>query len=397
MAFMPQAKRILLCWEFGGGNGHVKQLKIIGDRLAAEGLSVAYALRRPEVGAAVGIAVDAIRPAPNWPLRSPPSGSQPQMTTATYGDSLAQLMLGPHDDLSERLQRWQAIIDTERPDLVIADYSPSVSLLCHGRIPVVAIGNGYVLPPTSLLAFPRLLEDVPLQYQETAVVERLNEALQPHNGTHPISAFPQINRADLSYLLALPCIDPYRARRDGGWLGSLDARGIGRTQRSQSLFAYFNEAQQTDMRLIEGFVQTHLKGKAVFSFPVRRTIKKLEPTGIIVPDGLAHLPDELANCGVIVHQGSAGMAMAGIAAGIPQVMIGTDLEKILVGEAIAAHNAGIVLGWSSFDAPQLAMAIRTAVESDAMLGAARQLSLENTRYLELDPLAEITKGATALI
>jgi hypothetical protein len=163
------------------------------------------------------------------------------------------------------------------------------------------------------------------------------------------------------------------------------------------MFAYFNEKQQTDMRLLEGLVQTRLQGKAVFSLPLRQTVKKLEVAGISVPDGLADLAHELVSCGVIVHQGSAGMAMAGIAAGIPQVMIGTDIEKILIGKAIAERNAGIVLSWSAFDVPELAMAIRTAVEDDAMQKAARSLSLENARYLQLDSLAEIAKGVATLI
>lgn len=394
---MPQAKRVLMCWEFGGGNGHVRQLKIIGERLAALGFDIVYALRRPDAGSAVGISAEAIRPAPNWPLRPPAAGSRGEMTSATYGDFLAQMMLGPRDDLAERLASWQALIEAERPDLIIADYAPSVSLLYYGRIPIVAIGNGYVLPPTSLASFPRLLENVPLQHEERDVVDRLNAAVRPYNGM-PISRFPQINRADRSYLLALPCIDPYREDRDGGWLGSLDTKDIVlRMRRSQWLFAYFNEKQQTDMRLIEGLVRTRLQGKAVFSLPLRQTIKKLEAAGISAPDGLAYLPYELLSCGVIVHQGSAGMAMAGIAAGIPQVMIRTDLEKRLVAEAIAARNAGTVLSWSTFDMPDLAIAIRNAVEDAAMQKAARDLSLENTRYLQLDPLAEIAKGVVALI
>jgi hypothetical protein len=48
----------------------------------------------------------------------------------------------------------------------------------------------------------------------------------------------------------------------------------------------FQWKQQTDMRLIEGLVRTRLQGKAIFSMPLRQTIKKLEPAGISVPDGL---------------------------------------------------------------------------------------------------------------
>jgi rhamnosyltransferase subunit B len=394
---MRRAKRVLMCWEFGSGNGHVRQLKLIGERLQKQGFAVTYALRRPEAGAAVGIPAEATRAAPNWPLRSLPPEDRKAMTSATYGDYLAQLMLGPQDNLSARLQRWNKLIETERPDLIIADYAPSVSLLFHGRIPIIAIGNGYVLPPTSLKSFPRLIDDVRMQYAENDVVEIINQALHPYNKT-PISHFPQINRADRSYLLTFPVLDPYREHREGGWLGTPDTKEIVLAMRpAKRLFAYFQEQQQTDARLIEGLIKAGLNGKAIFSLPLRKTIKMLEPAGISVPDGLAYLPIELLSCRVIVHAGSAGMAMAGIAAGVPQVMIKTDLEKTLVAQAIAGRNAGTVLSWSTFEMLDLAVAIRTAAESEKMQKAARDLSLENTRYLQLDPVAEIVKGVTETI
>jgi hypothetical protein len=46
---------------------------------------------------------------------------------------------------------------------------------------------------------------------------------------------------------------------------------------------------------------------------------------------------------------------------------------------------------------ELAIAIRTAVEDAAMQKVARDLSLENARYLQLDPLTEIAKGFAASI
>ena len=55
------------------------------------------------------------------------------------------------------------------------------------------------------------------------------------------------------------------------------------------------------------------------------SVKQLEAAGIDAPDGLAYLPSELLNCGVIVHAGNAGMATAGI----PQVMIRTQLPHAL--------------------------------------------------------------------
>lgn len=394
---MRHAKRVLMCWEYGGGNGHVRRLKIIGDWLQRLGVKVIYGLRWPDVGSAVGIPENAIRSAPNWPLLPTPSDATSKMTSATYGDYLAQMMLGPYDNLATRFQAWSELVEAERPDLIIADYAPSLSLLYFGRIPIVAIGDGYTLPPISLKSFPRLIDHVPIVFKEGVVVRRVNKALRPHNNKL-IFYYPQINRADQTHLLSLPCLDPYRDQRDGGWLGSPGTRDIVlRMQPTQRMFAYFHESRQTDSRLIEGLIRARLPGKAIFSTPLRRTVRQLEAVGIRTPDGLVYLPFELLNCGVLVHQGSAGMAMAGIAAGVPQVMIKTDLEKTLNANAIAARNAGVVLSWKRFEMPDLAIAIRNAADNPEMQKAARNLSLENTRYLRIDPAAEVGKNVLKLL
>ncbi|MFZ5672299.1 MAG: nucleotide disphospho-sugar-binding domain-containing protein [Pseudomonadota bacterium] len=394
---MRRAGHILLCWEFGAGNGHARRLQAIGDRLEAMGFTTAFGLRRPEVGAAVGIAAEKIRPAPNWPLNPTVANPAQHMTSATYGDYLAQLMLGPHDDLNERLRRWHDLLEAERPDIVIADYAPSLSLLAHGRIPVAAIGDGYTLPPASLSAFPRLLEDVRLEYQESEAAERINAASRLYNAP-PITRYPEINRADQHHLLTLPCLDPYRQQRSGAWLGTADRMAISpHSGAPRHFFSYFQENRQADARLIDGLIESGLSGKAVFLLPLRRTTKRLAAAGIEAPEGLADLTVELARCGVIVHQGTVGMAMAGIAAGLPQVMLRSDLEKTINAQAIAAQGAGISLSWSRFTAGELAAAIRQAVEDPAMRAAARALARANEAWLKLDATGEIANACATLI
>lgn len=394
---MKYAGHVLLCWEFGAGNGHARRLQAIGNRLEAMGFTTAFGLRRPEVGAAIGIAAEKIRPAPNWPLKSAATNPAQHLTSATYGDYLAQLMLGPHDDLDERLQRWRGLIDAERPDVIVADYAPSVSLLSYGRIPIAAIGDGYTLPPPSLGVFPRLLEDVPMAYEECEVVERINAALRRYD-VLPIACYPEINRADQHHVLTLPCLDPYREQRGGGWLGTADKMAIVPQDKApRHFFSYFQENRQADARLIEGLVQSGMSGKAVFLLPLRRTAKRLAAAGIEAPEGLADLAIELARSGVIVHQGTVGMAMAGIAAGLPQVMLRSDLEKTINAQAVAEQGAGIALGWSTFAAEDLAAAIRQAVDDPVMLEAARNLRRANEIYLKLDAVSEIANACATLI
>ena len=91
------------------------------------------------------------------------------------------------------------------------------------------------------------------------------------------------------------------------------------------------------------------------------------------------------------------MAMAGIAAGLPQVMLRADLEKTMNAQAIVAQGAGITLGWSTFAAEDLAAAIRQAADDPVMQAAARDLGQANERYLKLDAVSEIANACATLI
>jgi len=79
------------------------------------------------------------------------------------------------------------------------------------------------------------------------------------------------------------------------------------------------------------------------------------------------------------------------------IILTTDLEKTLIGHALAERNAATVLLWDEFDMLDLAVAIRKTEDSDVMQTAARNLSLENTRYLQLDTVGEIARNVTELL
>ena len=93
------------------------------------------------------------RQGPGWPLKSDPGYGAHSLTSATYGDIFAQMFLDVEGELDERLRVWRKIIDDERPDLIIADYAPGLGLAAFGTVPLIAIGNGYTLPPVELTPF----------------------------------------------------------------------------------------------------------------------------------------------------------------------------------------------------------------------------------------------------
>jgi hypothetical protein len=387
-----------MCWEFGQGTAHAWILKAIGDRLGAEGCRITYVLCTPAAGERVGIAARDLRQGPGWPLRSVGGYGGDNLTAATYGDIFAQMFLDMEGELDERLRFWRRILDEERPDLIIADYAPGVSLACHGSVPVVAIGNGYTLPPADLADFPFLDSDQPVKYREDAAVERINRSLAKQ-GLGAIGRLSEINRADHSCLLTYPIFDPYREQRKGNaWLGSPVVQDIPRGGgRGASLFAYFYEKSQLDPRLLDGLAGGGIAGNAVFTTPIRQTARKLAKAGIETPFGLLDMAEELPRAGVLVHQGGLHMCCAGALHGIPQVIVYTDQEKKLHGEALAQRGAGVAFEWSDFTAKELAEAIRRAAHDTPMPDAARRLADEMAPFAKAAPVREVAAAVARFV
>lgn len=379
-----------MCWEFGQGTAHAWILKAIGDRLVEQGCTVTYALCTPAAGEAVGIAGEATRRGPGWPLKSVQGYGADDLTGASYGDIFAQMFLDIEGELDERLRFWRRIIDDERPDLIIADYAPGVSLACHGEIPVIAIGNGYTLPPADLSSFPRLSENQPMKYREEEAVDRINRVLAAHR-LKPIGKLAEINRADHFCLLTYPMFDPYRAQRKDPWLGSPVIPEMTRcATRGSSLFAYFYEKRQLDGRLIEGLAESGLSGTAVFSTPIRQTAKRLAKAGIDTPFGLLDLAEELPRTRVLVHQGGLHTCCAGALQGIPQVILYTDQEKRLHAQSLTQRGAGLMLEWSDFTSGELAAAIREAAREEGMMRSAGRLADEMAAFANARPVGAVT-------
>lgn len=350
----------------------------------------------PSAGEAAGIAKDSIRRGPSWPLRTVPGYGMHSLTSASYGDIFAQMFLDVEGELEERLRIWREIVDDERPDLVIADYAPGLSLACHGRIPLIAIGNGYTLPPADMESFP-IIGRQPPKYREEDAVERINRVLAAHR-LKPIERLPEINRADHNCLLTYPVFDPYRRDRKDPWLGSPIVPDIPRSDTTgSSLFAYFYEKRQLDDRLIDGLAGGGVAGTAVFSTPIRRTAKRLAKTGIETPFGMLDLAEELPKTGVLVHQGGLHTCCAGALHGIPQVIVYTDQEKKLHAQGLAERGAGFMLEWSAFSADGLAAAIREAARDEGVLRSARGLADEMAPFARARPVADVVNAVLAAL
>ena len=80
--------------------------------------------------------------------------------------------------VADQMRAWRALYAQHDIDLVVADYAPGALLAARGRIPAIAVGVGYTLPPAGLEQFPALRPaDRPLEVTDQDLLGRVNAAL----------------------------------------------------------------------------------------------------------------------------------------------------------------------------------------------------------------------------
>jgi UDP:flavonoid glycosyltransferase YjiC (YdhE family) len=143
--------RVLLTWELGLNLGHLTRLLPVAQQLKRDGHTVLIAVRDIQAAATVlgqwGIPFVQAPHLPNGiPLSHRATG---------YADILLSQGWSDKSALWGLAQGWLNIFQLFRPDKLILDYSPTVSLAARiAKIPSVLVGNGFELPP--LATFPTL-------------------------------------------------------------------------------------------------------------------------------------------------------------------------------------------------------------------------------------------------
>ncbi len=193
-------------WEMGTGLGHVVALLAVARGLRAHGHRPVLALR-DVVEPAFLLREDPVpvRQAPVW--QPPPGRGRRIPATATLADIFVVMGFGDRDRIHAIVAAWDGLIDLVRPELVVAEFSPGLCLAARGRVPVVAIGNGFCLPPSGMETFPPLQPNVkPLARQEDLLASVNRVQRDRHAPSLP--RLPALFDAESQVVYALSLLDP---------------------------------------------------------------------------------------------------------------------------------------------------------------------------------------------
>lgn len=393
--------RILCAWELGGGAGHLHNLKIIGHALGVRGHAVSFALRDLKP---VGRFFD---PAETTLLQAPVCLHGSRLPTSrSYGELLNRVGYLETPFLSALLGAWRELLRMTKPDLVIAEHSPTALLAARLEgVRRVTLGTGFETPP-QVTPMPDLqpwreIQEGRIEKGENAVLERINQALASMHG-EPLHCLSDIFDVDRSFICSLPGFDHYSGRDGGDYYGPLSMSSSrddvpwppGEGER---VFVYYRVGYPHFAVMMEQLAALGLPTLVVADDASPAVIKKFSTKSLQIvrrPVSLEAVAEtaKLALC----HAGH-GSALQLVLAGCPLVMMPVVVEQALMGYRLHQAGVGVVVRVERGKKPDLAGSVRRVLDDPEFAASARALAAASPRPDPAVQIGRIADGCAAVM
>jgi len=341
--------RVLFAWELGGDLGHARRVFGVAQGLRRLGHEAAFAF---EDLAPLGALAERgewyqaplLLPPADPPARSPQSASEILLNRG-FGDALA---------VAGVTRAWLGIFSLWKPDVLVADYAPGALIAARAsKLRHVAIGSGFSTPPPRdpmpALRSWSAIEETQLRRADAALLEGVRGGLER---AIPAAALPErasdIFRVDENLLCTWPELDPFGARPEAQYVGPQDDPSTGVQVRWQGsahprVFAYIKPRSARFPALLDALAK--LPGESVVAAP---GLTPQQAASLAMPNrqvraepiALAPLLPEADLC--VCHAGPGTVAHA-LAAGVPLALLPEQFEQYLVGRAVVAAGAGVMI------------------------------------------------------
>jgi hypothetical protein len=373
---------ILLAWELGSGLGHVMRLRRLSARMSRHGVRLIAAVKDPTAAQILAEQGVEVMQTPVWPAWS----AIPQ-SSASMADSLAGYGFADEQTLRTLLTAWDRLLTSVKPDLVVADYAPAASLAARGRVPLTLVGNGFTLPPDDLKTFPLLHRVSAPIWPEATILDCVNKALKAI-ASKPIDRLPQIFSADYRSVQTFALLDPYRLCRSEPLAGPIvELIPTARQPDAESIFAYLRHDRHLGPSVVEVLLPFAKRLRIFAPGLSEGQLAELARRGAKVESSPPPLASVLPSACLLIHLGGTNAACEAIAAGVPQLVLSTDIEKDLNGRAIEQAGIGRLIKIHDPAATLSSDLIQHMMDDDRMAERSAGLGYRHRQQLlENDPL-----------
>jgi UDP:flavonoid glycosyltransferase YjiC (YdhE family) len=365
----------LLAWESGSGRGHVVTLKTVAEALSNRFTFDAALCDLTFKDELAGLC-DPVQ-GPWLPYSDEYRKARGNPLISTWGEFLGDTSLRDPDILRQSIGWWQTVMLECDISLVIADCAPCAMLAARGlRIPTVAVGTGYLLPPPHLDSFPVLQPRYTVRiHEEAEILDAVNSVL-PEFGVPALDRLPGIYTCSDQLAFTVEMLDPYTAWRSEPLLPPIMGGAFAPASGGEEIFVYFSTSEKSEHGLIEAL--------GTLGVPVRAFIPGLEESvaedltrrGVHVER--APVPIDLVSnrSRLLVNAAQHGTVCFGLAAGLPQVSVPQHREQRYNAETLQDHGALKRVRHADRGAERFRSIVLDAYEDAAMAKRARDLAQE---------------------
>jgi rhamnosyltransferase subunit B len=382
--------RILLGWELGNGIGYARRLAAIADRLAAHGHEPVLALR--DRTALVAPAHPVLQgPIVTGRLRPGTKGFNP----AGFADLIACNGFGFADHLLHILRDWQKVIEEARPDLVMAEYAPSLVLAAWRRIPMVLIGSPYLMPPAEGARFPER-EGVRQYADQDEVLAVMREAQAARGAPLPERVTQPFAEA-VRVPYGLPELDPWSRHRREALHGLWEMPALAPMPAEPRLFAYLSPEAPSFATAVEALARAAIPGAAFIRGCPAELAARLAAGGVRALEEPPSLAKAIAEASFVLHHGGIDTAQTALALGRPQMLLPRYLDQRMTADALSALGIGLLPSRGGTGPQRVASELR-GLAADAIMAQRAELRATLIRRRGIgDALAASVEAGRALL
>jgi hypothetical protein len=392
--FVAMSVTVLLAWEMGEGLSHATRLLVVAKALKTKGWTPIVAARD------VSTLVDQYRAEKISVVQVPrhksqvPSGER--FRARSFADIVAACGFQRIETLWPVIVAWDNLLDLIRPAVVVADYCPILPLACLGRIAVVTIGDGFVVPPGHLLKMPRLQSSGTEMASEDVSLVHARE-VQRRRGIRCLpNSLPSLVAGDASVVCTFPELDVYGRYRQVPAAGPLTSKlKPSLLSVKPSLFAYLAADFPKTRKLLQAILDSGIPATAYIRDASNDLKYALRTRGLTIYDEPPPPVKALAEATLIIHHGGIGTIETCLMLGRPQLLLTRHLEQSLNASLIRSLGVADTLR-SEFTLAQAAAQIREMCCSPQWAGRAGEVALSIHQRKPSDSLELIEQSVQRL-
>jgi hypothetical protein len=342
--------RIVYAWELGGGFGHIQAFLPLARRLKDAGHDVIF-INKDLLNAERELNREGFRSL-QAPLFQGKLVGLPE-PPVNFSEILLRFGFLREEHLAGLVKAWLELYRLLAPDLIIADYGPATLLAARiAEISAATFGTGFCRPPP-VHPLPNLrpwmeLEENRLANADGKVMDTVNRVLRTF-AKPPIGRVADLFSVGEDFLCTFAELDHYPERPGAKYWGAVYSQDQGEEINwpGREEFRIFGYVKPTFPELRNFIRQLGLlkKHEIILFCPglAPAQVEKYASPRLTIRPSPVRLDRLLSRCDLAVCHAGHGTVCGMLQAGIPLLLLPTNLEQYLTGWRVEEYGAGRVI------------------------------------------------------